>query len=196
MNFVDLHDLFCERKNGVSKGMVLVVVVFFIFATMIGLFMIVQTNTYIGFQNKKALRQLQAYYLAQSGLQHMLLKLKLLPREAYEVMKDPVDGAKELSRDVDSENHLLLSLQGCSPQDADKYTLFDDAQSPSARSPYPGSYHIDELEVLKSHMNLKFAQDSYRVRVQAYVEAVPKTEEIIDEEIIISRFTGGIGGAP
>ena len=34
----------------------------------------------------------------------MLLKLKVLPRECYEAMKDPVNGPQDISRDVSSDN--------------------------------------------------------------------------------------------
>ncbi len=178
--------------NTSRRGMVLVMVIFFIFAVSIGLFMLTQTNTLIGTQTRSTLRQLQAYYIAQSGLQHQLLKLKLLPREAYEAMKTTA-GAQEFAQDVKSDNDMLLAFRECSPAEADAFTLFDASTSPPQRSPYPAEYVIEELQPGKSHLNMKFAQDSYVIRVKAVVNAHPKAEDVIEEEVIISRYTG-VGG--
>lgn len=175
------------------QGMVLVMVIFFVFAVSIGLVMLTQTNTLIGSQTKITLRQLQAYYVAQSGLQHQLLKLKLLPREAYEALKTPA-GAQEYARDVSSDNDFLLAFRECTPAEADSFTLFDEAASPNQRSPLPGQYIIDELQPGKSHLNMKFAQDSYLIKVRGTVTAHPRAEDILEEEVIISRFSGV--GAP
>lgn len=178
-----------------KRGMVLVGVIFFAFAVSIGLFMLVRTNTTIGMQNRSTLRQLQAYYVAQSGLQHMLLKLKLLPREAYEAMKTS-SGADEFARDVSSDNDPILAFQELSAQDADRYSLFDEASSPDQRSPFPAAYAVEGLTSVKSHMNLKFGQDNYELHIMGEVSAKPRAFVTLDEEVIISRFTGGIGGGP
>ena len=179
-----------------QRGMVLVGVIFFAFAVSIGLFMLVQTNTTIGLQNRNTLRQLQAYYLAQSGLQHLLLKLKLLPREAYEVMKDPVNGPRDFSRDVSSDNDPKLAFQEISARDADAYSLFDEATCSDQKTPYPGNYSVEKLAPAKSHMNLKFGQDSYELQIMAEVSVAPRAMVSLEEEVLISRFTGGIGGGP
>lgn len=178
------------------RGMVLVGVIFFAFAVSIGLFMLIQTNSTIGLQNRNTLRQLQAYYLSQSGLQHMLLKLKLLPREAYEAMKNSGSGAVEFARDVSSDNDPALAFQDISAHDADLYSLFDEASCPDQRSPYPGAYSVERLASVKSHMNLKFGQDNYELQIMAEVSVPPRAMVSIEDEVIISRFTGGIGGAP
>ncbi|HNV70146.1 MAG TPA: hypothetical protein PKO06_10645, partial [Candidatus Ozemobacteraceae bacterium] len=92
-----------------------------------------------------------------------------------------------------SDNDFLLALRECSPAEADAFSLFDPSTSPNQRSPYPAQYVIEELQPGKSHLNMKFAQDSYVIRVKGVVTAHPKAEDVIDEEVIISRFTG-VGG--
>ena len=177
------------------SGMVLAGVLFFAFAVSIGLLMLVQTNVTIGWQNRNAVRQLQAYYIAQSGLQHMLLKLRLLPREAYEMMKDS-SGPQDFSRDVSSDNDPRLAFQELSAQEADRYSLFDEASCPDVKSPYPGTYSVERLAPAKSHLNLRFGQDTYELQIMAEVSAPPRAMMNLEEEVFLSRFTGGIGGGP
>ena len=174
-----------------KRGFAVVVVIFFGFIVGILLYALVSSSSNIAMQNKQTLRQLQAYYLAQSGVQHVMLKLRLLPREIFENFSS---GYGKPCKDVSSEDHpdLMVCPNG-------KFDLF--SQNPPADSePYRGSYHCVSFELESTHKRMKLVQDGYQLHIRA--EVFPKfpaslkkgVADEIKEEIIVSRFTGGIGG--
>jgi len=73
-------------------------------------------------------------------------------------------------------------------------SLFKPNKAPDEKFPYGGRYFIEKLELLGSHDRMKMVQDGYRVAVKASIDGGRgKTfEEEISEELIVSRFTGGI----
>jgi hypothetical protein len=175
--------------------MALVLVLFFAFIIAIIVFVMLCSNTNLGQQNKTMLRQLQAYYLAQSGVQHALLKLRLLPKETYERLQAGDNGVFD---DVTSDSHPNLRLD---PGPGNRsYDLFND-DPPVSRSPYRGWYSLTSIRLSGTHKRMKLAQDAYAFGIQAEVlPYFPKSSqqqfrEELDEEVMISRFTAG-GSTP
>ncbi|NLI78263.1 MAG: hypothetical protein GX442_17740 [Candidatus Riflebacteria bacterium] len=174
------------------RGMAVVVVLFFAFTVGILLYALVGSSTNIAFQNKLTLRQLQAYYLAHSGIQHIQLKLRLLPRETFDAFAG--GGGGNPYADVSSDDHPTLLVCPNGPFDLFSGNPPDDAE------PIRGSYTCTTFELESTHKRMKLVQDGYKIRVVAEVfpnfpvSLKQKVEDEITEEIIVSRFTGGIGG--
>lgn len=70
------------RRNRTAFSIPLVVL--FCSIMVIVLIAFIQTRMNMKQQTKVSFRQLKAHYLAQSGVQHALLKLRILPNESYE----------------------------------------------------------------------------------------------------------------
>jgi len=168
------------------SGMAIVVVLFFSFAVSIVLSVLISSNSQLGFQNKQTLYNLQAYYLAQSGKQHALLKLRLLPRETQKA----IDGTGADFSDVTVLNSLDLALTQRLNKNYDLFkTGCDDG------SPYCGEYSMSgNLEYLTSLDGMRSVQDGYRIKIISNVKhgGHEKVEDEITEEVFVSRFTGGL----
>ena len=173
------------------RGMAIVVVLFFAFSIAIILFFMASSNTNLAYQNKQTLYQMQAYYLAHSGMQHAKLQLRMLPKETYDFFSK--SGTGNPYADIDSSNYPPTAMGVFSKNNAG-YDLFKPDKAPDEKFPYGGRYFIDKLELLGSHDRMKMVQDGYRIVVKASVDGGRgKTfEEEIGEELIVSRFTGGI----
>ena len=149
------------------------------------------SNTNLAYQNKQTLYQMQAYYLAQSGMQHAKLQLRLLPKETYEFFAG--SGAGNPYADIDSSNYPPTAM-GVFSKDSASYDLFKSGMAPDNKFPYGGRYLVDRFELLGSHDRMKMVQDGYKIVVKAEVDGGRgKTfAEELSEDIIVSRYTGGI----
>ncbi len=170
------------------RGMAIIVILFMAFAIGIILAVMVKSNSNLVLQNKTTLRNLQAYYLAQSGVQHTLLKLRLLPKECYQQIESGLDND---FFDVSSEDHAALGL---SPATDGNYDLFTGDPGEN-QSPYRGMYELTDLSLKSLVKGMKFAMDGYDLTVKSEVQplfprnpAVKFTDEI-KEEVLLSRFT-------
>ena len=173
-----------------KHGMAIVVVLFFSFSIAIILFFMLQSNTNLAYQNKKTLAQMQAYYLAHSGLQHAKLQLRLLPKESYEFFAK--NGAGNAFADIDSGNYPPTAMRSFNAEKSG-YNLFKPGKALDNMFPYGGRYYVDSIALMGSHDKMKMVQDSYKLVVKAEVDVRSETftEELV-EELIVSRFTGGI----
>ena len=172
------------------KGVAVMVVLFFCFAIATVLYVLISSNVNLAYQNRKTLLQLQAYYMAHSGLQHAKLKLRLLPKETFDVFSG---GGNFPVKDLDSSLQGVLNVS-CAL--GDKFTLFDDAvQILPTDSPYQGRYWVEsgDIRLSSSHKSMALVQDGYQIKVNGTVVAGMKKEgaETIEEEVIVSRFSGG-----
>ena len=178
-------------RNKPKRGLVMVMVLFFAFAMAIVLCVLLSSNSTIGQQNKNMLRQLQAYYLTQSGVQHTFLKIRLLPKETFELLKA---GGTGVFADVGSDNHPDLRLDPVTGVAA--FDLFGSDPGPR-QSPYRGTYSLVNIGLSGSHKGMKLAQDAYEFEIRAEVfPYFPKSEkgrvaDTVREEVFISRFTAG-----
>lgn len=66
------------------RGFSIPMVVLFCAIMVLVLMAFIQTRMNMKSQTKVSFRQLKAHYLAQSGIQHALLKLRILPNESFE----------------------------------------------------------------------------------------------------------------
>ncbi|MGM0598906.1 MAG: hypothetical protein ACQETH_03705 [Candidatus Rifleibacteriota bacterium] len=175
-----------------KKGIAIVVVLFFAFAIAIILFFMAQSNTNLAFQNKQTLYQMQAYYLAHSGMQHAKLQLKLLPKETYEYFYK--GGAGNPFEYIDSSAHAPLAM-GAEYKDVHKnYDLFA-GNAPDDGVPYAGNYRVVSCELLGSHDSMKMVQDGYKLEVKAEIDSGGKGKQFSDsltEEVYVARFTGAV----
>jgi hypothetical protein len=176
-----------NKKSGVA----IVIVLFFCFAIALLLFFMTKSNTNLAFQNKQALRQMQAYYLAHSGMQHAKLQLRLLPKETFEFFDK--NGSGNAYRYVNSSEHTPLAL-GTFDQEKAKYDLFNPENSKDEDFPYGGEYFVDSITLEGSHKNMRQTQDGYKIHVKSSVDGGrnKKFSDELTEQIIVSRFTGGI----
>lgn len=174
------------NRNGVA----IVVVLFFAFSIAIILFFMAHSNTNLAFQNKQTLYQMQAYYLAHSGMQHAKLQLRLLPKETYEFFAK--NGTGNPFADIDSSNYPPTAM-GVFSKDKTGYDLFKAGKAPDEQFPYGGRYNVDNIELLGSHDRMKMVQDGYKLVIKAQIDGGRgKTfSEELSEELIVSRFTGG-----
>lgn len=174
-----------------KSGIAVVVVLFFAFAMATIFFFMAHSNTNLAYQNKQTLYQMQAYYLAHSGMQHAKLKIRLMPKELYEFFKN--GGTDNPLEDVNSTEHLQLAM-GSFQTSQEEYDLFDESKSTDEMFPYGGNYIVESVELTGSHDGMKMVQDGYRLLVKSEVDngLNKKYEDELTEEIIISRFTGGI----
>lgn len=175
-----------DMKN--RRGMAVAVVLFFAVCIALLMYMLVGSNTNLSLQNKKTLGQLQAYYLAQSALQHVLLKLRFLPKETYEAFKA---GSTAPYPDVESDLHPQIRFK--KPAGAD-WTLYSAGDDDTA-SPVEGSYTLKSIRLESSLDGMSMVQDGYDLDVEATVKGTGGLThtDSVKEQIIISRFTGGIG---
>ncbi len=173
------------------QGVAIVVVLFFAFSIAIILFFMLHSNTNLAFQNKQTVYQMQAYYLAHSGMQHAKLQLRLLPKETYEFFAK--NGTGNPYGDIDSSNYPPTAM-GVFGKNNTTYDLFKTGCAPDEKFPYGGKYYVEELELLGSHDRMKMVQDGYRIAIKAQVDGGRgKTfDEELTEELIVSRYTGGI----
>ncbi len=173
------------------NGVAIVVVLFFAFSIAVILFFMAHSNTNLAYQNKQTLYQMQAYYLAQSGMQHAKLQLRLLPKETYEFFAG--SGSGNPYADIDSSNYPPTAM-GVFSKDSASYDLFKSGMAPDNKFPYGGRYLVDRFELLGSHDRMKMVQDGYKIVVKAEVDGGRgKTfAEELSEDIIVSRYTGGI----
>ncbi len=166
------------------------VVVVLCFAVTIALFMyaLVGSNTNLAVQNKKTLGQLQAYYLAQSAIQHAILKLRLLPKETFDAFDA---GSTAPYPDVESDAHPQVRF---SKNPVPYWSLYS-LGAGATDGPLDGSYQLKSIKLESSLGGMKMVQDGYEIEVQATVRGTGNMvfSDSIKEEIIVSRFTGGIG---
>ncbi|OGK06509.1 MAG: hypothetical protein A2W80_17595 [Candidatus Riflebacteria bacterium GWC2_50_8] len=174
-----------------KSGIAVVVVLFFAFSIATIFFFMAHSNTNLAYQNKQTIYQMQAYYLAHSGMQHAKLQLRLLPKETYEFFS--AGGSTNVLVDVDSSQHIPIAMGAFKNQQA-SYDLFKEGKAPDNTFPYGGKYHVESIELTGSHNRMKMIQDGYRVVVKAEVDSGPTKTFSTDltEEMIVSRFTGGI----
>ncbi|MBF0543604.1 MAG: hypothetical protein HQM08_04185 [Candidatus Riflebacteria bacterium] len=177
-----------KKKSAIA----MVIVLFFAFAVGVALSMVIRANTTIFSQNKNTLRQLQAYYLAWSGLNHALMKIRLLPRETYAALKST--GINSFS-DIDNTTQQQLCFYGPGEK---SYDLFDYNSCPDATSPFVGDYQLNKISLEGSHEGKSFAQDSYHIEVSSTVfpytnNTNVKSTDLIAEDVIISRFSSSEG---
>lgn len=175
-----------------KKGMAIVVVLFFAFTIAIMLFFMASSNSNLALQNKKALRQMQAYYLSQSAMQHAKLQLRLLPKETYDYFHKGFHGNPYDK--VETMDYEPLRMGDFNQKEMSKYDLFEAGADPKKVSPYGGYYKVDSIELQASHNGMKMVQDSYKITVSAEVDGGPqkKASNSFTEIVIVSRFTGGI----
>lgn len=183
------------------RGVAIILVVFIAFIMAVGLAFMISSGDSAAAQNKKALRQLQAYYLAQSAMQHTLMKLKLLPRESSIMLRDP-GGQFATFNDIKSFNNVLLDVNPPAGG-RDTFTLFTgNPNDPQDQiSPYRGSFELIDVQHAGAHLGQKNSQDNFSIsvlgRVQPYYpDPRHTTEEAASESIIISRFGVGDGSRP
>ncbi len=173
------------------QGIAIVVVLFFSFSIAIILFFMAHANTNLAFQNKQTVYQMQAYYLAHSGMQHAKLQLKLLPKETYEYFKENSTGNPYIS--IDSSMHAPLAM-GSFGQDKAEYDLFTPGTAGDKEFPYGGKYWVEEIALHGSHESMKMTQDGYKITVKSEIDG-GKNKTYADElteVIMVSRFTGGV----
>ena len=173
------------------NGIAIVVVLFFAFSIAIILFFMLHSNTNLAFQNKQTLYQMQAYYLAHSGMQHAKLQLRLLPKETYEFFAKKGTGNPYAA--IDSSNYPPTAMGVFSNKNSG-YDLFKADKSPDDKFPYGGKYLVETLELLGSHDSMKMVQDGYKILIKAQVDGGRGKifSEELSEEMIVSRYTGGI----
>lgn len=176
-----------QKRSGVA----IVVVMFFAFSIAIILFFMISSNSNLAYQNKQTLNQMQAYYLAHSGMQHAKLRLRLLPKETYEFFSK--GGTGNPFYDVDSSMFPPINLGDYNNNKA-KYDLFKENTAPDEGFPLGGRYHVESISLQGSHDSMKMVQDGYRIVVKAELDAGQKKKfnDEMTEELIVSRFTGGI----
>lgn len=173
------------------KGVAIVVVLFFCMSIAIILFFMASSNSNLAYQNKQTLNQMQAYYLAHSGMQHVKLRLRLLPKETYDFFAK--NGIGNPFRDVDSSMFPPLNLGDYNDNKA-KYDLFKENSAPDQGFPVGGRYYVESISLQGSHDSMKMVQDGYRIVLKSEFDGGQKrkfNDELI-EEITVSRFTGGI----
>lgn len=187
------------KRNDKKKGVALILVLFFAISIFIILFFMSQSNTNLALQNKQALYQMQAYYLAHSASQHAKLHLRLLPRETYDYFENGGIPEEALSY-INSSNFSPTSMEG---EDVKLgYDLFKANASPKDKFPYGAEYKVDRLDHTGAHENMKMIQDAYELFVSASVwfgkkpsgvtnERSRGADVTLNEEMTISRFTGG-----
>lgn len=175
-----------DMKN--RRGMAVAVVLFFAISIALFMYMLADSNTNLSLQNKKTLGQLQAYYLAQSALQHVMLKLRFLPKESYEAF---AAGATAPYPDVESDLHPQIHL--AKPSGAD-WSLYA-APADELTCPVEGTYRLKSIRLDSSLDGMSMVQDAYDLEVEATVKGTGGLThtDSVKEQIIISRFTGGIG---
>ncbi|EKD82139.1 MAG: hypothetical protein ACD_39C01466G0002 [uncultured bacterium] len=174
-----------------KSGIAVVVVLFFAFSIATIFFFMAQSNTNLAFQNKQTVYQMQAYYLCHSGMQHAKLQLRLLPKETYEFFN--TGGTGNVLEDIDSSRHVPTAM-GVFKAEQAGYDLFDDSKSADNTFPYGGKYFVESVALTGSHNRMKMIQDGYKVVVKSEVDSGPskKFSTELMEEMIVSRFTGGI----
>jgi hypothetical protein len=177
--------------------MMLIIVIAFSCVIGIGLFFLLQTGTTIAWQNRRTLQQLQAYYLAQSALQHTSLTIKLLPLDVFRALKK--QASDDILRTVNSETCPPTQIHPSDSADTvQSYDLFFE-NPPDEEAPYSGEYKLEEIALEATHLGMTGAQDGYRIKVNGRVfpyfgKKTNAVNEGIEEDLIVSRFTGGIGG--
>lgn len=150
-----------------------------------------QSNTNLAYQNKQTLYQMQAYYLAHSGMQHAKLQLRLLPKETYEFFSK--NGTGNPYADIDSSNYPPTAM-GAFSKEKSAYDLFKTGKAPDDQFPYGGKYRVESIELQGSHDRMKMVQDGYKLLIMAEIDGGrgKNFAEELSEELIVSRFTGGL----
>ena len=172
------------------KGIAVVVVLFFAFAIGIIMFSLYQSNTNLSYQTKMTIYEMQAYYLAHSGMQFGKLQISLFPKEIYDYYKNGSNSGNALGT-VDSS---LLNSMAMDTHAKVDYDLFDESRSPDGTFPYMGSFVITNLEYVVSNDDMKMVQDSYRLTVDSRIQHDTRGDKSFSDELVeeftISRFTG------
>lgn len=173
------------------SGIAVVVVLFFAFSMAIVFFFMAKSNINLAYQNKQMVYQMQAYYLAHSGMQHAKLQLRLLPKEVYEYFNKGGNGNPLV--DVNSSNHVPTAMGDFKKEQA-SYDLFLENKAADNAFPYGGKYKVESIELTGSHNRMKMIQDGYRVVIEASVDngASKEFATKLTEDLIVSRFTGGV----
>lgn len=173
------------------SGIAVVVVLFFAFSIAIIFSFMAQSNTNLAYQNKQTLYSMQAYYLAHSGMQHAKLQLRLLPKETYDFFSQ--GGTGNPLEDIDSSKHIPTAM-GVFKAEQSSYDLFSPGKSPDGSFPYGGKYYVDSVSLTGSHNRMKMIQDGYKLVIKSEVDSGPQKRfsDELSEELIVSRFTGGI----
>ena len=180
------------QKN--RKGFMLVIVFIFAISISIGLFSLIQVGSTIATQNKKTLYQLQSYYLAQSAVQHTTLIIKQLPLETFKALKNGATG--DFLESVNTKFHPSLGLVDAS-KEKNAYDIFFPENAPDSESPYAGEYELLGISLEGSQKGMTATQDSYKFKVRSTIyPSIDKKRgaihETIEDELIVSRFVGGI----
>ena len=171
------------------KGLAVVIVIFFAFAIGIIMFAMFNSNTNLTNQTKQTIYQMQAYYLAQSGMQFAKLHIYLLPKEIYNFYGNTTD--QNVGNALDKcESRLFQCLSMDNKND--KYDLFTNGKSPDEDFPYKGEFKVKNLKYLLSNNNMKMVQDSYQIIVSSKIDHESKDKKFqdeIEEQFVVSRST-------
>ena len=175
------------------KGFAIVVVMFFAFAISIIMFALLRHNSNLTSQTKLTIYQMQAYYLAQSGMQLAKLHIYLLPKEIYNYYKNNPESSDNRNA-LDKCNSALyypLDMKG-TQRVKFKYDLFKNENTDDDIFPYEGNFNVTKLKYLLSDQNMKMTQDSYNIEIQASISMGKGKEKNItlEENFIVSRFAG------
>lgn len=174
------------------KGFAIVVIIFFAFVLAIIMFTLFRSNTNLSTQTKKTMYQMQAFYLAQSGLQLAKLHIYLLPKEIFNYYGNNPESDDSRNALSKCESRLYYPLDMYGERVNFKYDLYDNQNSKDDDFPYEGNFVVNKLKYLLSDDNMKMTQDSYRIEIEATVK-LGKQKEFTDqlqENFIVSRFTG------
>jgi len=167
------------------RGMAMVCILAFAVAMSMLLFVLVQSNSNVTAQNRRNLRQMQAHFLALSGIQHAKVKLRLLPKETMEAFQAGLAPYP----DVDSDLHADMMVRAT----GEGFTLFQ-GDPPRSANPYTGRYLLQTLVHEAAHEDMALVQDAFAVEIDGTV--TPRTgeryTEKIRERLFVSRWTGGI----
>lgn len=175
-----------------KRGLAIVVVLFFSFSIGILLFFMSRANIALSYQSRKTIRQMQAYYLAHSAMQHAKLQLKLLPKECQTFFSSA--GTGNPFSNIDTTTILPLSMGGgVWKPDMGKYDLFSPDNCDDDAFPYAGRYWVSSIEFQTSDSGMKLIQDGYVIEVESEVKGGSSdhksAKDELSETIIVSRYT-------
>ena len=171
------------------KGIAVVIVIFFAFAISIIMFTMFQSNSNLTSQTKRALYQMQAFYLAQSCVQLAKLHIYLLPKEMYDYYENTPNSDRNALSKCDSTNMPAFHMGDNDVTNG--YDLFN-GNNANGTFPYEGRFKVEKLVYLLSNQNMKMTQDSYHIEVESYIKLGKDKEytEKVNEDFIVSRFIG------
>lgn len=155
-----------------KKGLALVVIIFFGFCMSVVLYALVSSNSNLKFQNNNAIRELQAYYLGVSAIQHAKLYIKLLPKEVSD------EGVSYLTSKKIVGNQDIIKN--------DKFTLLNNSFCKGLdKFPFSGGYSVKEIKKISGDS----VQASYDITVSRYLKSERKHYDREDYDDMKEKFT-------